>query len=95
MKKNQEIPLVQMDSVIGRKGGKVLLTIHFVETSLMLAYLRDANTAKTVTYVFKELSRKLGDSLYKSLFPVMLTDNGSKLSNPKEIEWDENGTFVL
>lgn len=27
--------VVQMDSVIGRVGGKRLLTIHFVETSLM------------------------------------------------------------
>ena len=91
MEKNKEIPLVQMDSVIGRKGGKVLLTIHFVETSLMLAYIRDVNTAKTVTDVFKELRKKLGDSLYKSLFPVILTDNGSEFSNPKGIEYDENG----
>ena len=30
-----------------------------------------------LTYVFKELRMKLGDSLYKSLFPVILTDNGS------------------
>lgn len=27
-----------MDSVIGRVGGKCLLTIHFVESSLMLAF---------------------------------------------------------
>lgn len=42
MEKNQEISLVQMDWVVGNKGGKVLLTIHFVDTSLMLAFLRDA-----------------------------------------------------
>ena len=80
MEKNQEVSLVQMDLVVGRKGGKVLLTIHFVDTSLMLAYIRDANTAKTVTDVFKELRKKLGNSLYKSLFPVILTDNGSEFS---------------
>lgn len=34
-----ESAVVQMDSVIGRVGGKCLLTIHFVETSLMLAFL--------------------------------------------------------
>lgn len=44
--KNPDISVVQMDSVIGEKGGKCLLTIHFVETSLMLAFLRDANTSK-------------------------------------------------
>ena len=31
---------VQMDSVIGTRG-ECLLTIHFVESSLMLAFLRD------------------------------------------------------
>lgn len=35
---NPETTIVQMDSVIGRVGGKCLLTIHFVETSLMLAH---------------------------------------------------------
>ena len=58
MEKNPEVPLVQMDSVVGKKGGKVLLTVHFVDTSLMLAYIRDANTAKTVTDAFRELRKK-------------------------------------
>lgn len=35
---NPETTIVQMDSVIGRVGGKCLLTIHFVESSLMLAF---------------------------------------------------------
>ncbi len=83
-----------MDSVVGKKGGKVLLTLHFVDTSLMLAFLRDANTAKTVTDVFTELRKKLGDSLYKTLFPIILTDNGSEFSNPKGIEYDEKGLSV-
>lgn len=38
-----EFPVVQMDSVIGNKGGKVLLTPRFVDASLMLSFLRDAN----------------------------------------------------
>ena len=42
---NPETTIVQMDSVICRVGGKCLLTIHFVESSLMLAFLRDANTS--------------------------------------------------
>lgn len=47
------------------------------------------NTAGTVTEVFKALRKKLGDSLYKKLFPVILTENGSEFSNPKGIEYDE------
>jgi IS30 family transposase len=76
-----------MDSVIGSKGGKCLLTIHFVETSLMLAFLRDANTSKSVTDIFEMLYDKLGKPLFKRLFPVILTDNGSEFSNPKAIEY--------
>ena len=34
---NPDIPVVEMDSVEGRKGGKVLLTIYFRNSSLMLA----------------------------------------------------------
>ena len=85
--KNPDTPVVQMDSVIGIKGGKCLLTIHFVDTSLMLAFLRDANTSKTVIDVFEGLDKTLGRDLFKRLFPVILTDNGSEFSNPKAIEY--------
>jgi len=49
-----------MDSVVGTKGGKVLLTIHFVESSLMLAFLRDANTSQSIIDIFNALDRILG-----------------------------------
>ena len=45
---NPDLAEVQMDTVIGTKGRKCLLTIHFVESSLMLAFLRDANTSQSV-----------------------------------------------
>ena len=81
-----ETTIVQMDSVIGRVGGKCLLTIHFVETSLMLAFLRDANTSASVIEIINLLDKVLGAKTFNSLFPVILTDNGSEFSNPKEIE---------
>ena len=87
LEKNPEANIVQMDSVIGEKGGKCLLTIHFVECSFMLALLRDANTSKSVTDVFHLLHQTLGHELFKKLFPVILTDNGSEFSNPKAIEY--------
>ena len=40
-----DISVTQMDTVEGRKGGKVLLTIHFMNCEFMLAFLADANTA--------------------------------------------------
>ena len=86
MASNPELQPVQMDSVIGSIGGKVLLTIHFVETSLMLAFLRDANTSRSVTDIWEQLNDTLGTKGFKELFPVILTDNGSEFSNPAAIE---------
>ncbi len=73
--------VVQMDSVIGRVGGKCLLTIHFVETSLMLAFLRDANTSASVIRIINLLDKILGTKTFNRLFLVILTDNGSEFSN--------------
>jgi len=82
-------PVVQMDTVEGRKGGKALLTLSFLNSSFLLAYLRDANTSKSVTAVFQMLWETLGKEYFQELFPVILTDNGSEFTNPDAIELDE------
>ncbi len=87
MEKNPDTAVVQMDSVIGSIGGKCLLTIHFVESSLMLAFLRDANTSQSVIDIFDKLESKLGGERFNRLFPVIVTDNGSEFSNPKKMEY--------
>lgn len=88
---NPDVPVVQMDSVIGNKGGKVLLTVFFQNCNLLLGFLRDRNTARSVQEVFDDLYAKLGRETYCNLFPVILTDRGSEFSNPSSIERDENG----
>lgn len=52
--------VVQVDSVISTVGRKCLLTIHFAEPSLMLAFLRDANTSQSVIDIFSALDKILG-----------------------------------
>jgi IS30 family transposase len=89
MESMEHSAVVQMDTVIGRVGGKVLLTLSFVNSSFMLAYLRDANTSKSVTDIFQMLWEVLGKKSFMELFPVILTDNGSEFSNPAAIELDE------
>ena len=86
MEQHPDTAVVQMDSVIGSKGGKVLLTIYFVNVSLMLGFLREANTSKSVIDIYDELYQRLGGQDFRKLFPVILTDNGSEFSNPKAIE---------
>lgn len=88
MKKHPDTPIVQMDTVEGIKGGKVLLTIHFVNCSFMLAFIRDHNDAQSVIDIFNYLQKSLGINKFKELFVLILTDNGSEFSNPTEIEFD-------
>lgn len=88
MKKHPDTPIVEMDSVYGVKGGKVLLTIHFVNCSFMLAFIREHNDAQSVIDVFNYLQSILGIDKFKELFIVILIDNGSEFSNPIEIEFD-------
>ena len=85
---NPDTPIVQMDTVEGIKGGKVLLTIHFVNCSFMLAFIREHNDAQSVIDIFNYLQNTLGIDKFKELFILILTDNGSEFSNPIEIEFD-------
>ena len=87
MEQHPDANVVQMDTVSGVQGGKVLLTIHFVNTSLMLAFLREANTSRSVTDIWDLIYRALGHTDFEKLCPVILTDNGSEFSNPKTIEF--------
>lgn len=80
----------RLNRIISTKGGKCLLTIHFVDTSFMLTFLREANTSKSVIDIFNYLDKTLGKDLFTQLFPVILTDNGSEFSNPKAIEHRES-----
>ena len=88
LNENPDTPIVQMDTVIGKQGGKCLLTIHFVNTSFMLAFIRDHNDSQSVIDIFNMIEDKLGIDLFKNLFIIILTDNGSEFSNPTEIEFN-------
>jgi len=83
---NPDISIVEMDTVEGVKGGKVLLTLIFRNSNFMLAYIRDNNTSQSVIDVINKLNETLGSELFKKLFPLLLTDNGSEFSNPLRIE---------
>lgn len=89
-----DLPVVQMDSVIGRIGGKVLLTLHLVAFDFMIAILRDQNTSKSVTQSISSLRETLSPELFAKLFPVLLTDNGSEFSNPSAIEFADDGVIA-
>ena len=95
------VRVVEMDTVEGVKGGKVLLTLIFNPFNFMLAFLIDAKTSACVLGVFASivdmLKERYGDGwreVFARLFPVLLTDNGSEFSNPAAIESDDDGRLT-
>lgn len=88
MQEHPHLPVTQIDSVEGKKGGKVLLTIHFVKAEFMLAFLREANDSQSVIDIFEKLYLELRPDRFQKLMPVLLADNGTEFSNPSAIELD-------
>ena len=80
--------IVQGDSVEGRKGGKVLLTLLLKNCDVQLAFLRQRNDAASVSNVFRQLRECLGEDLFRRIFQVILVDRGSEFTDPLRIEAD-------
>jgi hypothetical protein len=70
--------VVQTDTVIGKKGGgeKCLLTIHFPVSRFMLAFLRDANTARSVTEASFQTLRRSKRTVVLLFFALIHADPG-------------------
>ena len=82
-----DLPVVQMDSVLGsQEGVKVLLTLFFPRAQLLLCRIRDYNTARSALDAIDALEGLLGEDAFRRLFPVLLTDNGSEFSDPSALE---------
>lgn len=88
---NPDTSIVEMDTVEGRKGGKVLLTFLFRSSKLMLAFILEDKTSDSVRKVFNWMESILGNALFEKTFPVILTDNGTEFSNPLSLEFNYEG----
>lgn len=93
--KHPECSIVEMDTVEGIKGGKVFLTLLFRQSKFMLIYLMENKTMECVEKAFKEIKEILGIELFKKVFEVILTDNGSEFFNPMSIEKDEETQEIV
>lgn len=78
--------IVEMDCVEGSKGGKVFLTLAFRKYNLLLIFLLENQNIKCALEVFDYLKKLLGKDLFKNLFRIILTDNGSEFFDPDSIE---------
>lgn len=84
---------VEMDTVIGRIGGKVVMTLHFTLCNFMVGILLDGKSAAEVTNkilalksVFEVAGLHFGD-----IFPLLLTDNGGEFADVFTVENDLRG----
>lgn len=91
IKEHPDVSAVQIDTVIGKIGGKCLLTIIFPKAELMLAFLCNYHTAACISSKFEYLYENLEDD-FNSLFQVILTDNGTEFSDPSSIELAPDGS---
>ena len=92
MQKHPDTPYVEMDTVKGvRERGKRMLTMLFTEQNFMLTLLMPDGRAESVVEQFDWLSNALGVELFRTLFPVILTDNGSEFKHTRELEYTEDG----
>ena len=63
-----------------------MLTMLFVQQSLMLIFLMRDGKANSVVEHFDWLTSALGLKTFRKLFPVILTDNGSEFKYTLEME---------
>ncbi len=90
---NGDLPLVQLDTVIGRIGGKVILTIHFVNSDFMIGLLLDNKTSVEAADKIRALKSRLSEFNFKfgEIAPLLLTDNGGEFSCVSAFEDDLSG----
>lgn len=90
---NPDLPLVQLDTVIGRIGGKVIMTIHFVNSDFMIGLLLENKTAAEAANKIQTLKTELRalDFHFGDIAPLLLTDNGGEFSIVSAFENDTDG----
>lgn len=95
MEANPDISVVQFDTVIGRIGGKVIMTIHFINWDFMSGILLENKTAAEASSKIAKFKAELKVSGFSfgSIIPVILTDNGGEFSNVSVFENDANSNM--
>lgn len=90
---NSDMPLVQLDTVIGRIGGKVIMTVHFVNSDFMFGLLLDNKTAAEAANKIQKLKAELKalNFNFGDIAPLLLTDNGGEFSLVSAFENDTDG----
>ena len=84
---------VEMDTVIGRQGGKVIMTFHFTQMNFMSGLLLNDKTSAEAAAKIRALKKnlRLEDYRFGDIFPLLLTDNGGGFANVAAFTDDAGG----
>ena len=79
---------VEMDTVVGRIGGKVIMTFDFTLCNFMFGLLLDNKTAAEASGKVLALKKRLSSCgfSFADIFPLILTDNGGGFSDVHSFE---------
>lgn len=85
---------VEMDTVIGLEGGKVIMTFDFTDMNFMPALLLDNKTAAEAAEKITALKKTLKEKGFRfgDIFELLLTDNGGEFTNVKAFTDDADGS---
>ena len=84
---------VEMDTVIGRIGGKVIMTFDFTRDNFMFGLLLDDKTSAEAASKIRALKAALkgGGIRFGDVIPLLLTDNGGEFANVAAFTDDADG----
>lgn len=88
---------VELDTMIGRIGGRVIMTVHFTSCNFMAGLLMDNKSSAEGAARFSSLKsrlRRAGISI-PALFGVLLCDNGGEFADVFSFGNDDHGTQEL
>jgi len=84
---NPELNIVEMDTVKGLQDeSDCFLTLLWRKSKFMLIFKLETQTTDEVTRIFEILQTLIPLDIYKNLFPIILTDNGSEFFDVNNIE---------
>jgi len=84
---------VEMDTVIGRIGGKTILTMDFTFCNFMIGLLLEDRTSLEVTLRVEGLKNRLSEIgvRFGDIIPLAICDNGGEFANISAIEYNADG----
>jgi IS30 family transposase len=84
---------VEMDTVVGTVGGKVIMTFDFTFCNFMFGLLMDNKTAAEAASKIHALKRRMREEnvRFGDIMPLLLTDNGGEFANVFAFTLDLDG----